>query len=81
MASLRQQDLAYRESVLPSAIRARVSIEAGTTIGWHKYVGDDGIAYGSTTSARRRRRRRIAEAFGFTPAHIADVATGLLAGV
>jgi transketolase len=76
-----KQDLAYRESVLPSAIRARVSIEAGATIGWHKYVGDAGIAYGLDHFGTSAPAPAIADAFGFTPAHIADVATGLLAGV
>jgi len=37
-----EQDAAYRESVLPSAIKARVSIEAGLSLGWDKYVGDAG---------------------------------------
>ena len=76
-----KQDLAYRESVLPSAIRARVSIEAGATIGWHKYVGDGGIAFGLDHFGTSAPAPAIAEAFGFTPAHIADVASGLLAGV
>jgi transketolase len=76
-----KQDLAYRESVLPSAIRARVSIEAGATIGWHKYVGDGGIAYGLDHFGTSAPAGAIADAFGFTPAHIADVASGLLAGV
>ena len=37
-----QQDEAYRESVLPKAVRARLAIEAATSFGWHKYVGLDG---------------------------------------
>jgi len=37
-----EQDAAYRESVLPAAIKARVSIEAGLSLGWSKYVGDAG---------------------------------------
>lgn len=37
-----EQDLAYRESVLPRAIAARVSVEAGTGTGWHRYVGTHG---------------------------------------
>ncbi|USR80237.1 transketolase [Arcanobacterium pinnipediorum] len=40
------QDLDYRESVIPSDIKARVSIEAGTTLGWHSIIGDDGVAVG-----------------------------------
>ncbi len=41
-----KQDERYRESVLPSKVRRRVSIEAGITKGWAKYVGDDGISIG-----------------------------------
>ncbi len=41
-----QQSAAYKESVLPKAVRNRVSIEAGTTFGWDRYVGLDGIAIG-----------------------------------
>jgi transketolase len=37
-----EQDAAYRESVLPAAVKARVSIEAGIALGWHGYVGDAG---------------------------------------
>ena len=37
-----EQDAAYRERVLPSAVRARVAVEAGVGVGWHRYVGDHG---------------------------------------
>lgn len=40
------QDAAYRESVLPTAITKRLSIEAGATFGWAKYVGDQGASLG-----------------------------------
>jgi transketolase len=76
-----QQDAAYRESVLPAAIKARVSIEAGTTLGWHKYVGDRGLAYGLDHFGTSAPAPAIEKEYGFTPEHIADVATGLLAGV
>jgi transketolase len=76
-----EQDEAYRESVLPPAIAARVSIEAGATIGWSKYVGPRGIAYGLDHFGTSAPAPAIAKEYGFTPEHIADVATGLLAGV
>jgi transketolase len=41
-----RQDSAYRESVLPSAVRARISVEAGVTFGWSKWVGADGVSMG-----------------------------------
>jgi transketolase len=39
-----EQDDAYRESVLPSAVRARVSVEAGIALGWRDFVGDAGAS-------------------------------------
>jgi transketolase len=76
-----KQDAAYKESVLPSAVKARVSIEAGATIGWHKYVGDHGIAFGLDHFGTSAPAPEIAQKYGFTPEHIADIASGLLAGV
>jgi transketolase len=76
-----RQDESYRESVLPSAIKARVSIEAGATIGWHKYVGDRGLAFGIDHFGTSAPAGEIAKAYGFTPDHIAELASGLLAGV
>jgi transketolase len=76
-----QQDAAYKESVLPAAVRARVSIEAATTMGWQKYVGEHGIAFGIDHFGTSAPAPEIAAKFGFTPEHIADIASGLLAGV
>jgi transketolase len=76
-----QQDAAYKESVLPAAVKARVSIEAADTLGWHKYVGDRGIAFGIDHFGTSAPAAEIAQKFGFTPTHIADIASGLLAGV
>jgi len=61
-----KQDAAYRESVLPKAIQARVAVEAGVSLGWERYVGSDGkiIAidhYGASAPAKV-----IFEKFGFT---------------
>jgi len=41
-----RQPAEYRESVLPSSCRRRVAVEAGVTVGWHKYVGLDGRVVG-----------------------------------
>jgi transketolase len=76
-----KQDEAYKESVLPAAVKARVSIEAGATLGWKKYVGDHGIAFGLDHFGTSAPAAEIAKAYGFTPEHIADIASGLLAGV
>ena len=49
------QDAAYRESVLPTAVTARVSVEQGTTFGWSRYVGSAGATIGMHTFGARRR--------------------------
>lgn len=41
-----QQDQAYRDSVLPPAVKARLAVEAGATLGWERWVGDNGAAIG-----------------------------------
>jgi transketolase len=41
-----QQDRDYRDDVLPPAVRARISVETGVTLGWHRWIGDDGDAIG-----------------------------------
>jgi transketolase len=76
-----KQDESYRESVLPAAIKARVSIEAGATLGWHKYIGDRGFAFGLEHFGTSAPGPAIATEYGFTSEHIADIATGLLSVV
>ncbi|MBV8354421.1 MAG: transketolase [Candidatus Eremiobacteraeota bacterium] len=76
-----EQDEEYRESVLPSAVRARMSIEAAATLGWHKYVGDHGICYGVDRFGESAPAAAIAKDLGFTPERVAEVASGILARV
>jgi transketolase len=56
----------YQEFVLPSEVRARVSIEAGTTLGWAKYVGLDGITIGVDTFGASAPYQKIYEEYGIT---------------
>ena len=76
-----KQDAAYRDTVLPPAVKARMSIEAASTLGWKKYVGDYGMTYGLDHFGTSAPQAAIEKEYGFTPEHIADVASGLLAGV
>ena len=73
------QDQAYIDAVLPPLVKARVSIEAAATLGWSRWVGDRGIAIGVDRFGASAPLAAIAEAYGFTAAHVADVAAGLLA--
>jgi transketolase len=73
------QDDAYREKVLPPSVRARMSIEAASTFGWAKYVGDHGVAYGIDRFGESAPAAAIAKDLGFTPERVAEAASGLLA--
>jgi transketolase len=69
-----EQPQSYRDEVLPPAIGARMSIEAAATLGWSKYVGDRGFAFGIDTFGRSAPAADIAKAFGFTAENVADLA-------
>ena len=72
------QDEAYKESMLPARVTARVSIEAGVTQGWHKYVGSQGIAIGLDHFGASAPYERIYEEFGLTAEHVVEAAKSLL---
>ncbi len=61
-----EQDDAYRESVLPAAVRARVSVEAGVTQGWPAYVGDAGRSVGLDHFGASADHQRLYSEFGIT---------------
>jgi len=75
-----EQPAAYREAVLPAAVRARVSIEAGTTLGWDRWVGFDGAMIGLERFGASAPAAAIFEHLGFTVPHVVEVARGVLAG-
>ncbi len=68
------QPQSYRDEVLPPSIRARMSIEAGATLGWAKYVGDRGFAFGIDRFGTSAPGADVARYFGFTPENVANVA-------
>ena len=61
-----RQDAAYRESVLPNAIRARVAVEAGVTGFWRQYVGLDGAVIGLDTFGASAPADKLYQHFGIT---------------
>ncbi len=73
-----RQDAAYRETVLPTAVRARVSMEAASTMPWYKYVGLDGCAIGLDHYGDSAPAAVLFEKFGITAQHMADAAEDLL---
>ena len=62
-----QQDQAYRDQVLPPGIRARVSVEEGSVLGWDRYVGIGGTKIGMHTFGSSAPLKDLQSKFGFTP--------------
>jgi transketolase len=58
--------------VLPRAVRARVSVEAASVVGWDRYVGPDGEIVGMRTFGASAPQKDLYEHFGFTPDNIAE---------
>ncbi len=73
-----KQDAAYRESVLPSAVSARVAVEAGIADYWYKYVGLNGAVVGMTTFGESAPAELLFKEFGFTVENVVAKAQALL---
>ncbi len=67
------QDARYRDSVLPPTVRRRVSVEAGVSMGWERWVGDEGAILGLDRFGASAPAPTIFEAFGFTAGHVAEI--------
>jgi transketolase len=67
------QDQGYRDSVLPPTVRKRVSVEVGVSMGWERWVGDEGAIIGVDHFGASAPAGTIFEHFGFTAARVADV--------
>jgi len=72
------QSDAYKESVLPKRVTARVSIEAGVPQGWHRFVGSNGVVIGIDHFGASAPYQRIYEEFGLTAEAVVNAAKGLL---
>ncbi len=68
----------YKESVLPKSVRARVAVEAGSTLGWLKYVTDDGVVIGMHDFGSSAPAEELFKEFGFTVDNILAKAKSLL---
>jgi transketolase len=77
----RAQDQAYRTQVLPPAVKARVSVEAGVAMSWHDLVGDTGECVSLEHFGASAPYQVIFEQFGFTPDHVVAAARASLARV
>jgi transketolase len=72
------QDEAYRESVLPKAVTARVAVEAAVTAGWWKYVGSAGAVVGIDRFGESAPAGKLFPEFGFTVDNVVATVQGVL---
>jgi len=68
------QDETYREQVLPKAIKKRITVEAGSTMGWSKWAGDEGVIVGLDGFGASAPGRELMQHFGFTVEHVTSAA-------
>ena len=67
------QDQAYRDEVLPPAVRKRVAVEVGVSLGWERWVGDEGAVMGLDHFGVSAPAGTIFERFGFTTDRVAEI--------
>jgi transketolase len=72
-----EQDAAYRESVLPPAVRKRVAVEAGIHQGWERYITDAGKFVGVEKFGASAPAERLAKEYGLTVEHVLEAARSL----
>ncbi|GGO24489.1 transketolase [Microbispora rosea subsp. aerata] len=75
----RAQDAAYRQTVLPPAVKARVAVEAGISLGWREFVGDAGEVLGLEHFGASAPYKTIYEQFGLTADRVVAAAKASLA--
>jgi transketolase len=73
------QPRAYRESVLPPNVTARVAVEQASTFGWERYVGTSGQVVGMNTFGASAPLKELQRKFGFEPDHVVAAAKEQLA--
>jgi transketolase len=73
-----EQDAAYRDSVLPPSVRARVAVEAASPLGWHRWVGDDGDVVAMEGFGASAPAKQLYEHFGFTGEVVAERARAVM---
>ena len=75
-----RQDQAYRDSVLPPSVTARVAIEQASSFGWHRWVGFGGTVIAMDTFGASAPLKELQTRFGFTPEAVVSAARALVDG-
>jgi transketolase len=78
LGAVREAGCGVPESVLPKAIRKRVTVEAGATLGWSRYAGDEGVIIGLDRYGASAPGGEVLQYFGFTADRVTTAALGLL---
>lgn len=73
-----EQPQAYRDSVLPPSVTARVSVEQASSFGWHRYIGSEGTAISMSGFGLSAPLKDLLKKFGFTAAAVVDAAKAQL---
>lgn len=73
-----KQDQSYKDKIFPKNLRKRLAVEAGSTLGWHKYVTDEGDIIGMTTFGESAPAEDLFELFGFTVENVVKRAKALV---
>jgi transketolase len=73
-----QQDQAYRDQVLPPSIKHRLAVEAGSTMGWDRWVGDSGRIVGIDTFGASAPGNKVMQEYGFTIARVIDAVLDMI---
>ena len=73
-----KQDAAYKEKIFPKNLRKRLAVEAGSSMGWHKYVTDEGDVLGIGTFGHSAPAEELFKLFGFTVDNVVKKAKDLL---
>lgn len=73
------QPAAYREAVLPKAVRKRIAVEAASPFGWERYIGAEGVTLTMSGWGASGPAAKLAEHFGFTAANLTALLNDTLA--
>jgi transketolase len=73
-----KQDEAYKEKIFPKNFRKRLAVEAGSTLGWHKYVTDEGDIIGINKFGESAPGEEVMKEYGFTVENVVNRAKALL---
>ncbi len=74
-----KQDKVYKEKIFPASLRKRLAVEAGSPLGWHKYVTDEGDVIGITRFGESAPGEEVMKEYGFTVENVVDKAKALIA--